>query len=383
MPIEATTTFIIQTINANAQRGGWQASGWFANDQDKAVYSRRVDIYITPEGNGVWIAPALLALTGNELPQSVRFDYKQSQTPITVATSDVFVQNAGLQGIYFTQQAVVTNPHQYVDLRLGTMIKHVIEQHTNISSTAVVQNADGTFSATPVGGWVDTSGIEITNSTAVSVFTVKQNNSMWDALKKIASNEFYVVYMTKNDEFIYEQHPQFKAVLPAVTVDLDSDIIINQPEVIFRDRVQVDQTQLAATTDNGDILRAEFPANVSSQGRRKRFTNLRCNSQARLNTLAERAYLFETREFSIRVQIPQAWGSLLELYDRVSITYTGTSRNGVDLSFVASKFWVEGIDVSRVGNFGAVTELTLEQENLGAGSASISASVSASASMSV
>lgn len=373
MPIEESTTFIIQSVNASASRGGWQATGWFANDQDEAVYGRRAEIYINPEGGGVWTGEAWLALFGNSLPQSVRFDYKQSQTPIVVATSDVFLQNAGLQGIYFTQQAVVTNPHQYVDLRLGTMIKHIIEQHTNVSSTAFIQNADGTFSANPVGGWVDTSGIEVTNSTAVSVYTVQDNNSLMNAMKNIAANEFYVVYFTKDDRFITEEHPQYKTVLPPVVVDFNSDIIIGQPEVLFRDRVQIDQVVLAATTDGGDILMAEFPANVSSQGRRKSYNNLRCNSQARLDTLAERAYLYETREYSIKIQIPQAWGLRLELYDRVSITYTGTSRNGVDLSFSATKFWIDNIDVARIGNFMAGTTLTLEQENLPEGSASVSA----------
>lgn len=374
MPIEETTTFIIGALDVSASRGGWQATGWFANDQIEVEYGRRLNIYINPEGGGVWTGLALEALAGNILPQSIGFDYKQSNTVITLATTNAFLQNAGLQGIYFTQQAVVTNPHQYVDLRLATMIQHIIEQHTNVSSTAFIQNSNGTFSAVPVGGWVDTSGIDTANSSTVGVYTVKQNNSLWEAMKAIAANEFYVIYMDKYDNFIVEQHPQFKAVLPAVTVDLDSDIIINKPEVLYRDRIQVDQVRLAALTDEGEILRAEFPANVSSQGRRKNIFNLRCNSQARLNTLAERAYLFENREFTLRIEIPSAWGTRLELYDRISVTYVGTARNGVTLNFAATKFWIDGIRVQRISNFSAITEVILEQENLPEGSVSVSAS---------
>jgi hypothetical protein len=50
------------------------------------------------------------------------------------------------------------------------------------------------------------------------------------------------------------------------------------------------------------------------------------------------------------------------LYDRVYLNYTGTSRNGVDVAFVNAPFWINGINVQRVGNFGAVSELRLEQE---------------------
>ncbi len=182
MSIENSTAFILQSIEGDGLRGGWQATGSFANDQDEAVFGRQVDIYALGEGDGVFIDDAILTLRGSILPQSVRFDIRQSGTEFTVATTDNFLSNSGLQGIYFTDTDPPTNPHQYTDLRLGTIVKHIIEQHTNISSTANVQNTDGTASSSPIGGWVDTSGIDIITSTKVDVFTVRQSNSIWQTI---------------------------------------------------------------------------------------------------------------------------------------------------------------------------------------------------------
>lgn len=382
MPIENTTRFIAQSIEGDIDRGGWQATGFFANDQGAADYGRRVDVYFTPEGNGVWDASASLGLRASILPQLSRFDYKQSSTEVTVATTDIFLQNAALQGIFFadpsklTPPTSVTNPHQYEPLNLGLIVKHIIEQHTNVSSTGFVQNSDGTFSADPIGGWVDTSDIDVTNSTTVDVYTIRQTNSLWRAIQDIAANEFYIAKMDRFDRFSYNPNPMFDAVLPSFTVSLDNTYLVGQPEVTFRNDIQIDQILLMALTDDGEILKAEYPANVPATGRRLQLTNLRCNSQARLDILAERKYLFETRPFDLRLFLAGPWGLEIDLLDRIALTYSGTSRNGIELSFLNEPFWIRAIRVNRVGNFGAITELDVMQENLGLGSASTSTSLS-------
>lgn len=364
MAIENSTSIILQSIEADGDRGGWQASASFANDQDEAVYGRRVDIFWTPEGNGIFATDAILGITGSILPQSVTFDIRQSGTPLTIVTSDNFLANAGLQGIFFTQADPVTHPHESADLRLGYNVKHIVEQHNNISSTGFVQNTDGTFSTDLIGGWSDTSNIDEIFSTKISAFTLRQSNSLWQAIKSIAINEFYVAYFSKDDAFNYEPHPVFKTVLDPITLAIDQTMIIGQPEITFRDRVDMDQIILAALTDDGKILRSQFPANITAQGRRKNIRNIRCNDQNRLDTLAQRAFSFESREFNLRLQLPGAAGLYLELFDRVSFTYSGTTRNGVSLVFTAEPFFINKIRINRVGNFGAITELGLEQENL-------------------
>lgn len=365
MTIEQTTRLVLQSVGGDASRGGWQATGHFANQQDVAAYSRRSYIYYLPEGGGDWDAVYHLGLSGQILPQSVNFNRALSRTQVTIPTADAFLNNAGLQGIYFVDDATPANPHQVNGLNLGAIVQHIIEQHCNISSTAFIQNSDSTYSTNPVGGWCDTSNIDTANSTTADVYTVRQSNSMWTTLRQIAANEFYVCYFDKFNRFNYQVHPQFAAVLPSPVVTLDSSNIIGLPEVTFRDRVLIDQAVLMALTDDGQILTSSYPAQFGSNGRIDRSqNNLRCNSQARLDVLAERYFNFQNRQYGLRVSIAGAWGLMLDLYDRVYVNYTGTSINGADVSFSNEPFWVEGIEVQRVGNFGAISTLTLEQETV-------------------
>lgn len=207
MAIEESTTLIVQSLSGDASRGGWQATASFANDQEEAAYSRHVEIYNKSEGGGTWEDNYKISIDGNMLPQNVTFDRRQSQTSVIISTSDTFLANAGLQGIYFvdrTHASAPYNPHQIENLNLGKIIKHIIEGHTNIADSIP-------------GGWVDTAGIDTLHSTTVDVYTVRRSNSIWQTLDQVAQNEFYVRYFTKDDRLIYERHPQFKAALPDPT----------------------------------------------------------------------------------------------------------------------------------------------------------------------
>ncbi len=54
---------------------------------------------------------------------------------------------------------------------------------------------------------------------------------------------------------------------------------------------------------------------------------------------------------------------MFELLDRVELTYSGTARNGIAFIWNKKKFWIKSITVRRQFNFGAITELRLEEEN--------------------
>jgi len=270
---------------------------------------------------------------------------------------------AGLQGIYFSEQGAPDNPHQYSDLQLGTIIKHILEQHTNISSTAFVQDADGTYTATPVGGWVDTSNIDIVDSTPVDVYSVPQSSSIWNTVRGIAANEFYVVYMDKQDIVRYEPHPMFAAVLPEPVMELDSNVIAGMPEIILRNRLLVDQARLLALTDEGEILESKYPGEIGTEGRIHPEYNIRCNDQTRLDELAQRVWYYQNRLLSFSCELAGPWGCYMELYDRISVTYTGTIRNGVSIAWTDKMFWIEGITVRMAGTRNATTTLELVEEN--------------------
>lgn len=182
--------------------------------------------------------------------------------------------------------------------------------------------------------------------------------------------------MDRYDRFHYNRNPMFESTLPSFTITLTNSYLVAQPEVTFRNDVQIDQVLLMALTDDGTILQSQYPATISSQGRRLQITNLRCNDQTRLDLLAQRKYFFETRPYDLRLFIAGPLGLRVDLLDRIALTYSGTSRNGIELSFLNEPFWIQSIRVNRVGNFGAITELEVMQENLGLGSVSTSTSAS-------
>ena len=346
---EPTTTLIPTTIEGSADKGGWEVSADIINDHDEVAYGRHVELYVKPEGGGGFLNYHL-AINGSMLPQSVLFDRRMSRTSVRITTSNYFLENAGLQGIYFTKVTPSTNPHQIPGLNLGKIVQHLVEEHTNISISK--------------GGWVDTTGIDTVGSTSVEVYTVRESNSIWNTIQQIAENEFYVRYFTKKDELIYQPHPQFDTSLQTPVLTLNESVIVGQPEIIYRTDVKTDQVNLYGLTDTGTILRADYPANVGTEARKQRFTNLRCNSQGRLEQLAQRAYKFLNRNYNIRLSLVGPWGTYLELYDRVQVTYTGTYQNGLNIDWNEKKFWVSAVRVERMGSFAAITELELEEEVL-------------------
>jgi hypothetical protein len=369
VPIIATTRFIPGSISGTANKGGWLADGSFANDQFNMQYGRRMEIWVRPEGGGVWEEDAHLCLRGSCVPASVRFDFQQSASQATVCTTDSFLGMAGLQGLYFADPskfdtpAAPDNTHQYDPLNLGIIIKHILEQHTNISSTAFVQNSDGTYSATPVGGWVDTSHIDTVDSTTVDVYSVSQSSSIWNTCRAIGANEFYVLYFDKQDVVRYEPHPMFAAVLPEPALELDNTLIAGMPEIVLRNRLLVDQAHLMGLTDNGEILESKYPGEIGTEGRIHEEFNIRCNDQPRLDELSQRVWYYQNRLASFHCELAGPWGTYLELYDRISVTYTGTTRNGVSIVWSDKMFWIENITTRMAGTRNATTSLELVEEN--------------------
>ena len=346
MSIIEVNQLIVDSISGDISRGGWEASCSFMNAQSYADYSRRAEIFHLDEGAGVWGDEWLLGIRGFILPQQIVWDRGQSATEITLSTSNYFLNRAAVQGIFFSTPVVdVNNPHQAAVWTLGKIVKHIIEEHTNVTD------------------WVDDSGIDTTDSTSVNVYTVKESESIWDSIKRIGENEFYVPYFTKKDEFIYKVHPMFAVALPEPVMEIDYRYIIGQPVVTYLEKTMYDQVQLYALTDEGAILQSFFPANIGSDGRRYKQSNIRCNSQPRLDTLAQRLSMYLRKQFDVQLTMPGAWGLNMELYDRIELTYNGTARNGVDFAWNQKKFWIKSIQVRRQFNFGAVTELQLEEES--------------------
>lgn len=91
---------------------------------------------------------------------------------------------------------------------------------------------------------------------------------------------------------------------------------------------------------------------------------IRCNDQATLNNWAMRRYLYENRPYTVKWTAPGLCGLLFDLLDRVQITYTGTTANGVAIDWVEQKFWIHEITVTPSEGFTGTTTFLLEAENL-------------------
>lgn len=336
----------IDRIVGSVATGGWEVSFNFMNDQDAIAYSRQGWLDLMSEGGGVWEADFTNRIAGFMFPRGVVFDRRQSSSEAILATSHAFLEFAGAQGMLFEQAAAPATKHESANLTLGWIIYHIVNEHTNLAD------------------WVDLSGIDVVNSTSVNIYSVSETRSMWTTLQRIGSDEFHVPYFTKDDRLIYDVHPMLAyPPLPDTVLDMDDTMIIGQPEIIYRDIVRPDYVQLFALTDDGETIKSTYPdTTVSGEKRRHREDHLRCNSQARLDILAVQLYLHLIRDYDLVVMLPGAFGLELELYERVSVTYTGTTRNGITVAWSSKKWWIDTITVRRIHNFGAVTELKLQEE---------------------
>jgi hypothetical protein len=338
----------LDKIIGSVESGGWEASLNFMNDQDAIEYSREGMIDVRFEGGGVW-GDFGVALSGHIFPQGVRFDRRQSSAEAVLATAHRFLQYGAAQGMLFEQSDTPSNKHETSDLTLGWIIYHIVNEHTNITDLGV-----------------DLSGIDVVNSTAVNIYSVSETKSIWSTIKKIGDDEFHVPYFTRENVMMYDVHPmiQYADTLPDPAVAITPSMIIGQPEIEYRDAVRPDYVELYALTDDGETLRSSYPSTDLHTGdkRRHREDHLRCNTQARLDILAAQLYSFLHRDYELTITLPGAFGLEMELYERVTVTYSGTTANGITVAWTAKAWWIDTITIRRVHNFGAVTELRLQEE---------------------
>ena len=109
-----------------------------------------------------------------------------------------------------------------------------------------------------------------------------------------------------------------------------------------------------------EVLESTYPAGAGVDVRGPRF-EVRCNTQARLDVLAERQYKWLNRDYTATLTLPGAWN--IELYDHVKVTLSGTTTNGVTFNWTDKSFWVHRVNYRKVtkGAYGYITELTLEE----------------------
>lgn len=347
----------IQSITGDADRGGWEASLVALQDTDAISKWQEVQIPFRFYSQG-WDSDWRTGIIGHALPLGFDFDRLLSGSRFSMSTSNRFLENASLQGIPFADQSVCGagpfNDHQILNMRIGHIVKHILEYHTNISTT------------TNPEGWVDTSDIDITNSTRVNRLNVHQTNNIWAALQELARFEFYYIYFSKDNAVHYVPHPMFSAVLPTSVMEFTGDFCVGRPTVEVRADKKVSQVKLWATNEEGTIYTSTWPASPSDEGFPLEMRKVRIGGaapQARLDALARRIYDWHNRDYTVQWTAPGLAGLLFELLDRVSLTYNGpTEPAGVHVDWSDKKFWVHRIQASPTMGFAGQTTFTLEEE---------------------
>lgn len=354
---------IIGKISGDVEAGGWEASGRVLNDADALDFYQQVlawfDLYA-----GGWSDAQRSAFSGHLLPEAWKRTVQGSDAPWKAFTAQEFMKQGELQGIYF--QDVASSPanrHQIIDMTFAAIVYEVLGGHCNLvladDATAYDSTLWGGSFTTPTfdDGFLALN-LDFTNSAAVDSYAFK-DGKFWSRLKEIATAEFYQLYVDKTNTLNYVPHPMFGASVPDIVLTLDDGLLLEPLTIERRNTEAIGQMVLHGTTPGGTQITGTYPADPNP-GPIMRRGGYMLDSATDLDAIAQRMYLFETRGYTVTAEIGNGVGLLLELLERVAITYS-SAQDGI--SWSSKPFYVHKIDVDVMDGFTAKTRLVLEQEN--------------------
>jgi hypothetical protein len=324
------------------------------------------------------------------VPRRFAFDRVGSIADFMAQTTDGVIKTGWVQGIGFrdTDTNARAHYHQFDSvtgapaerMTMGRIIRHLLGYYDQLGVPPAtnpdwVAHANLVYHATQnPHGWITLDGVTTTpfvspgtpdGSMRVDRYIVRENNNLWTAMQQIARNEFFVLYFDKQDNLHYQRHPMYATSLPSVVMTFDEDFAIQKPVIEHRTPFQVLQVLLHAVTDDGDTLHSTYPASVTHvYGQVHEQSYIRCNDQDTLDEWARVTYLLMNRDFTVRWTAAGLCGLLFDILDRVQITYSGTTANGVHITWSGKKFWIHEITVSPDAAFGGRSTFVLEAENV-------------------
>lgn len=339
---------VIATIEASVDDGGWRASGQVFNDNDRLEWYQEIESWFDLYAGG-WYGLPRPAFIGHLLPEPWSKTFQTSTTPFNAFTAQEFMKRGELQGIFFKDDATPTNEHQITDMTLADIVSHIVGQSGEYGHCNLVKDV------WPEG--IITTSIDTTNSTEIDSYEVKQGN-FWQRLQEIAEIDFYYLWVDKANVLHFEPHPMFGASLPTAVFDLDSALLSDPLEIENRNTEKIGQVRLNGTTPAGAQISGRYPTEPTA-GPIISKSNYIGTADTLMADVAERMYKFENRSHTVNAQVGNGTGLLVDLMDRVTITYT-SAVDGVAWS--AKEFWIHKIKVDILANFTARTIFTLEAE---------------------
>jgi hypothetical protein len=261
---------------------------------------------------------------------------------VLAATSQVILQKLEVQALGWTQRAAPANNHQLVDLTLGAMARHILEEHCNVVYDAV---------ANP-NGWAALTWLDDAEGDSFGYF-VTSRGTIWGIVQELANHGGFVAFFDKRDRLHFDYHPMF--IPPPKTVTLDEELWY---EITATPR-DLDVNQVVATgrQDDGTDLRSAYPADKGLYGREESVA-VRATTQLNLDTVAEYWYRYLTRPHDLEIT---TWATNLDLGDLVGVTYTNAD---LGIAWTDEDFIVEAMRIQPDLEWGRrVTTLRLAQKN--------------------
>lgn len=347
-----TTIDAIGHIRGSLSQGGWDADGTIFNDADRLAWNQAVTKYFRLYRGGSWEDNPRLAFSGHLNPNPYSKTFQGSVAPFRAYTAQEYLKKMRIQGIFFKYSASPGNQHETPQY-YAEIVEHIIGQageygHCNLSQVSW-----------PDEGFVQTD-IDVANSAAHGEHLVREG-TIWQRITEMAMIENYLAYFSRDNVFHYIPHPMFSGALPDPVLDITAALLLEPLRIVPRDTEQIGQVEIYGSTPAGVQISGKYPPDPT-YGPVDRTTGFKSSSAAAIAAIATRKYLYANRDVTVYATLPGAIGLLLDLADRVSITYT-SSADGVTWS--AKKFWVEEVDVAVMPGFLAQTVLTLEAENAG------------------
>jgi hypothetical protein len=340
---------VILTIEADVNDGGWRMSGQVFNDADSLDFYQAIEAWFDLHVGG-WEALPRPAFRGHLLPEPWSKTFQTSIAPLNAFTAQEFMKRGEIQGIFFTDNPYPANQHQITDMTLADIVSHIVGQAGEYGHCNLVKDC------WPEG--IITTDIDFINSTEIDSYEVKQGN-FWQRLQEIAEIDFYYMWFSKANIFNFKPHPMFDVTLPNPVFELDDEWLAEPLEIETRNTEQVGQIKLSGTTPAGLQITGRYPTDPEPGPIIER-SNYLGTADTLMDIIAGRMYEFENRSHTVTAQIGNGVGLLIDLMDRISITYASTV-DGIDWS--EKMFWVHKINVDITANFTAKTTLKLEAEN--------------------
>lgn len=361
MPNDVDT---IARIEGSISNGGWKITGTVFNDADRLRYYQKMFAWFYLYTSSGWESQLRPAFRGFLLPEKWEKTFQSSNAPWSAVLAQELMKRGKIQGIFYKHVASSPgNRHQIINMNYAKIVYELISGHCNL----MIPGQEAAYDADLWGGAIVSRtfyegflflDIDTVNSTAVSEYLVREGG-FWERILEIAEIEFFLAYVDLASTFHYIPHPMFNVTLPTPVFTLTSSHLLQPLRVEPRNTEEVGQVRIHGTTPQGLQITGKYPSQPTG-GPVVEKTGYMATTSSLITTVATRMYKFSNRDFRVEAKLQGAVGLMLELLDRVAVTYTSTVDG---ISWSSKKFWIDSITVELKSDFNAITTLILDSEN--------------------